>query len=97
MRESSSEEMVVLIPICAAAEALLGPNWSKPQLAFMLDWDLRRVQRWCSGQEDPHPKAWARLLHLLRERQVDIHNLLTELERPDAPSSQTKREVAHTN
>ena len=65
--------------IRAAAAALFGPNWSKPELAYALGCDLRDVQRWCSGQREIHPKAADRLLGLLRERHLDLTAILSEL------------------
>ena len=66
--------------IHAAAAALFGPNWTKPELADALNWDLRNVQRFCSGQRPIDPRASDRLLALLRERHVDLGNILAELE-----------------
>lgn len=66
--------------ICAAAAALFGPHWTRPELAAALDWDLRNVQRWCSGQKPIDPKARLRLFALLRERHIDLGAILAEFE-----------------
>jgi hypothetical protein len=66
--------------IRAASAALFGPNWSKRELATALGWDLRGVQRWCSGQQPIHPLAQGRLMGLLRERHIGLTSILAELE-----------------
>lgn len=66
--------------IHAAAAALFGPNWTKPELADALDWDVRNVQRWCSGQHPIDPRARTRLLGLLRARHISLITILSKLE-----------------
>lgn len=67
-------------PINAAAQALLGPHWTKAQLARELGWDLRRVQRWCAGHELPPDFVWHRIRTLLRERHAALVSAIVELD-----------------
>lgn len=59
-------------------EALYGEQWQSP-LARALDVNLRTMQRWAAGQNDPPEHLREDMIRLLHDRQQAISELLARL------------------
>lgn len=65
-------------------EALYGPQWQSP-LSRDLDCNVRTIQRWLAGVNDPPDGIWLDLLRLTQERAMMLDALADDLRRAGAP------------
>ena len=67
-------------------EALYGPQWQS-QLARDLGCNLRTMQRWAAGVNDPPDGIWVDLLRLSQERAMMLDALADRLKIEAAPGA----------
>jgi hypothetical protein len=65
-------------------EALYGPQWQSP-LARALAVNVRTVQRWASGRNEPPPSIWQAIREIVVDRQADLDALLDPLGKSATP------------
>jgi hypothetical protein len=61
-----------------AGEALYGRDWQSP-LARALGINLRRMQRWATGEYQPSEDNWRDIVELLCERQISLSDVYEKL------------------
>lgn len=67
-------------------EALYGPQWQSP-LARDLGCNVRTIQRWVAGVNEPPDGIWMDLLRLSQERAMMLDALADRLKREAAPGA----------
>jgi len=65
-------------------EALYGPQWQSP-LSRDLGCNVRTIQRWAAGVNDPPDGIWMDLLRLSQERAMTLDALADRLKCEAAP------------
>jgi hypothetical protein len=77
-RGMSSAKMIL-----AVGSAIGGRNWQS-ELADTLGINRRTIRRWLTGEDEPRPGVWIKLLAIMRERQTHLGELIEAVERHDS-------------